>query len=60
MSACLPQYNAYECVVSTCLVSVRMLVDCSIGVVIWDAAAHKPVHLGYWPDSLAAARISDK
>ncbi|KAL0034685.1 hypothetical protein WJX77_002397 [Trebouxia sp. C0004] len=31
-----------------------------IAVMLWNPVAKKPIHLGYWPSSLAAARMADK
>ncbi len=33
---------------------------CRIAVMLWNPMAKKPIHLGYWPSSLAAARMADK
>ncbi|KAL0052197.1 hypothetical protein WJX82_009614 [Trebouxia sp. C0006] len=30
-----------------------------IAVMLWSGAQKQPIHLGYWPSSLAAARIND-
>ncbi|KAL0028633.1 hypothetical protein WJX79_007029 [Trebouxia sp. C0005] len=30
-----------------------------IAVMLWSGAQRQPIHLGYWPSSLAAARIND-
>ncbi|KAL3140768.1 hypothetical protein ABBQ32_005316 [Trebouxia sp. C0010 RCD-2024] len=31
-----------------------------IAVMLWNPNTKKPIHLGYWPSSLAAGRIADK
>ena len=33
---------------------------CRIAVMLWNPATKKPIHLGYWPSSLAAGRMADK
>lgn len=33
---------------------------CRLSAVMWDPTNKKPLHLGYWPTTLAAARIYDK
>ena len=33
---------------------------CRIAVMLWNPHTKKPIHLGYWPSSLAAARMADK